>query len=184
MNMRLGACVGADRAAFAKNSGCDYIEMNFASVARMTDDAFLSVQRQLCNADIRAEAMNCFIPADQFPLCRLTAEDLPALCDFIETGMRRARQIGTKIAVFGSGGARRLPEGFTKQDGWHMLAPYFRTAGEIGWKYGIQIAIEPLCASECNAVNTVDDALAFGAVIAHANVGVLADLYHVCKNGE
>ena len=50
--------------------------------------------------------------------------------------------------------------------------------------YGITIAIEPLCARECNIIRTVADGLALAKRVNHPNIRVLADLYHIWQESE
>jgi len=180
--MRIGICCGADKAELAKAAGCDYIEMHFTNMARADDEAFAETLEELQRVGIPCEAMNCILPAD-FMLASPEL-DKAALREFFATGFARAKQLGAQVVVFGAGRARRLPEGMTKEEGWEILAPSFHMAGEEAAKAGITVAIEPLRDGECNVVNTLRDGLALMNLVAHDNVRLLADMYHMAKNGE
>jgi len=180
--MKLGVCGSADRAALAKAAGCDYIEMNFTSVTRLSEAEFEATRQTLEDNDMPCEVMNCFIPGD-FPLCSPDL-DVPALEAYLALGFSRAKALGVEIVVFGSSGARRKPEGITKGEAWQLLAPIYRLAGDHAAKQGIVIAIEPLSYRECNAVNTVRDGVALMNLAGHPNVRMLADMYHMGENGE
>ena len=161
--------------------GGDFAELHFGNTARQSEEDYARVGEALAKTGLQAEAMNCFIPGD-FKLC--TLESYGPLELFIRQGMARARALGTQIVVFGSSGARRLPEGWTKAEGWQKIAPFARLAGEIAAEYGVTIAIEPLKYGECTTVNTLREGLEFLQLAGHPNFRLLADAYHMAENGE
>ena len=78
-----------------------------------------------------------------------------------------------------------MPEGFDDvKRAWEQLADAARLAAEIAAKYGVLIAMEPLYKSACNFFNRVDQGSAFVDRIAHPNLKLLADLYHVAAENE
>ncbi|MCL2532369.1 MAG: sugar phosphate isomerase/epimerase [Oscillospiraceae bacterium] len=180
--MKIGICCGADKAELAKAAGCDYLEMHFTNVTRMDDQAFEQTLAELARVGMPCEAMNCLLPAD-FALASPEL-DTAALGDFLTKGFARAKRLGAQVVVFGAGRARRLPEGMSKQSGWEILTPICRLAGDIAAKHGIVIAIEPLRDGECNVVNTLRDGLALMNLAGHPNVRLLADMFHMARNGE
>ena len=180
--MKIGVCAGAQDAARVKASGCDYIEMNFTGLARASEAEFAQTRQALAQAGLRCEALNCFIPGE-FKLCSPEL-DREALAEFLSLGFERAKALGAEVVVFGSGAARKLPEGVAKPEGWQTLAPLCRLAGDFAAQTGIAIAIEPLCYAEDNAVNTVREGLSLMRLANHPNVRLLADMYHMGVNGE
>ncbi|MDR3313340.1 MAG: sugar phosphate isomerase/epimerase [Oscillospiraceae bacterium] len=179
--MKYGVCCPAGQAAWAREAGCDYVELNFTAVAEADAAAFAAIERDLALGGLRAEAMNCFLPG-RFALMALT--DTQELQAFLRIGFTRAQALGTQVVVFGSAGARKLPEGVTKEQGIARLAPLLRLAGDIAASCGVRIAIEPLCYKECNAVNTLREGLALASVTGHSAVALLADMFHMGENGE
>ena len=179
--MRIGLCAPANEAARAKAAGCEYIELNFTSVARMSEEEFAQTKAALEEAGLRSEAMNCFIPGD-FNL--YTLEDGGALRDYIRGGMARAAALGTEVVVFGSAGARKLPAGVQKAEGIEHLLPWFRMAGELAAEAGLTVVIEPLSYREDNAVNTLREGIALMRAAGLPGLRVLADMYHMGENGE
>ena len=178
--MKLGVCCSAEEAAWAKESGCEYIELNFTNVTDMDNQAFAAAKAAMEAAGMKSEAMNCFIPK-RFPL--MTLDDLGELEAYMYKGFGRAKEMGTEIVVFGSAGARVRPEGISKEEGIGVLAPIFALAGRVAKEHGMRIAIEPLSYTECNAVNTLRDGMAL-AKAANNEVELLADMYHVARNEE
>jgi len=179
--IRIGFCCAPEDAARAAAAGCDYVELNFSSIARLGEAAFARAKTALEQAGLYAEAMNSFIPA-AFALIGM--QDDTALKAYLKKGFARAQALGATVVVFGSAGARRLPRGMGKAEGWRALAPYFRLAAALGEAYGIVIAIEPLRYAECNAVNTLREGLALVELVGHPNLKLLADMYHMGENGE
>ncbi len=51
--------------------------------------------------------------------------------------------MGIGIIVFGSGGARRIPEGFDRQRAHGQLVAFCRMVGPIAREHGVIIAVEP-----------------------------------------
>jgi len=179
--IRIGLCGSPEDAARAKVAGCDYVELNFAKTARMSEAEFARLIATLEEAGIRAEALNSFIPAE-FRLCKLKGTS--ELRAYLKQGFERAHSLGAQVVVFGSAGARKLPRRVPKAEGWAILAPYCRLAAQLGAQAGVAVAVEPLCYAECNAVNTLREGLALARLADHPNLKLLADMYHMGENGE
>jgi len=179
--MKIGLCASAEHAAAAKAAGCEYIELNFTTVARMSEEAFAQTAAALEAAGLRSEAMNCFIPGD-FNL--YTLEDGEALRAYMIAGMARAKALGAEYIVFGSAGARKLPAGVDKAEGLRKLIPWFKMAGELAAEMGLTIVIEPLNYREDNAVNTLLEGLTLMQEVDLPGLRLLADMYHMGENGE
>lgn len=181
--MRLGICVALENLRDAAAAGFDFGESTVSTLRPDQDEAaFASVRDQFYAKSIRIEALNCFIPGR----LRVTgpAVDLPALRRYVEIVMRRAAEVGVAIIVFGSGGARVLPEGFPVKRGWEQLAAAARLTAEIAGNYGIKIAMEPLFKRGCNFFNRVDQGAALVDRVNHPNLKLLADLFHVTTEQE
>lgn len=178
--MKLGFCTGVNGFDLAVKAGCDYVEMSFTAVARMSEEEFDNTLKAVEAIGLKVEAMNGFIPGD-YPLC--TSESFDEVLAYVRGGMERAQKLGTKVVVFGSGAARRIPEGMDKAEALKKITDFLGKAAQVAAEYGVQIAVEPLCYAECNAVNTVLE----GWTLAR-NSGekamALADLYHMGQNGE
>jgi len=181
--MKIGLCCGAQDAAQARAAGCEYVELNFTTVARQSEEEFAQTAAALEAAGLGSEAMNCFIPGD-FRLCKLSPETYGDLELYLRQGMARARALGAQYVVFGSAGARRLPAGVEKPEGWQKLVPIYRLAGELAAQYGLTIVIEPLNTREDNAINTLREGLDYMGLVDRPGVRLLADMYHMGENGE
>lgn len=178
--MKFGVCCQYDKIAEVKAAGYDYFEPSFQNIVKFTDEEFENAKAEVEKNEFYAEAMNGFFPWD-YKLYEL--ED-SFFVDYCEKGFSRASQLGCKVAVIGSGGARKVPEGMEKADALKRFAEILRICGGVAEKYGINIVIEPLNTGETNIVNTVADGLELQKLCGHPNVGCLADFFHVHKSGE
>ncbi len=181
--MRIGICTQPDLLPQAADAGYAYAEMTCATLCYDQDDAaFAPVLKQYQAAPIPIEAFNVFLP----PTHRVTgpAVDLQRVGAHMEIVLRRASAVGASIMVFGSGGARKLPEGWPVARGRAQFIEAARLAGEIAAKYNMTIALEPLLQRACNFFNRTDQGAEFVDLIAHPQVKLLTDLYHIAWEGE
>ena len=180
--IRLGICTSIDNAAAMAKIGYDYIELGMTAVTRMSDEEYAALLAKVKASPLPVEAMNGMIPAD-YALCseECTGE---AVKEYLTKAFARANELGVKVVVFGSGGARKLPEGMRYADGYKYLTAYLQLAGDMAAPYGISIAIEPLRAAECNIINHVYEAHWLATQASRKNVGALADLYHMMAGNE
>jgi sugar phosphate isomerase/epimerase len=86
--------------------------------------------------------------------------------------------------VFGSGGARQIPDGFPKSEAEQQFVALLRKLGPLGEKHNVTITIEPLNRAECNFINSVGEAAALARACDHPRVRVLADFYHMMRDGQ
>lgn len=181
--IRFGFCTGAENISITAEAGCDYLEMNFSQTAYLSGEDFSALRRAVEASPLRVEAMNSFIPGRY----RLTGPeaDHDAPLPFVEEGMERASILGVQRVVFGSGGARNVPEGFPMEEALAQVAAFARLAAALAAEKGITVVIEPLRKAECNIVNTVDDALEVYRLAGEPEgLAVLADLYHMAEERE
>ena len=181
--MRLGLCTGFDGLDAARKAGFDYIEPPVAALVPDKPDAdFAAVVAAAKKAAIKPEAFNCFIPAS----LKITGPDanLKALADYVAIAAARAASIGGKVIVFGSGGARAVPQGFPADKAMDQVVQFLRAIAPIARKAGITVAIEPLRKAECNIINLVSQGYALARLVGAPAVLGLADLYHVGQENE
>lgn len=166
-----------------QDAGYDYIELPVATVmAESPDSEFEPVRDRILDFDIVPEAWNCLLPGD----LKVTGHDVDSyrIERFLRTAFERIEELGGEVVVFGSGGARRVPDGFPHEKARQQIVEFVRLAGEIGGKHGIEIAVEPLNPKETNIINSVVEGLALVREVDHPYVKVLADLYHMEESGE
>jgi sugar phosphate isomerase/epimerase len=157
--------------------GADFIEENVQNFLRPEQP---DCAPPPCAVPVRAA--NCFLPSAL--KCVGPVVDTPRLLRYAATAFARARQVGIEIIVFGSGGARQLPDGFSKAKAEEQFVALLRALGPLAGTQGITLVIEPLNRAECNFINSVPEADALAAAAGHPNVCVLADFFHMLRNGQ
>src|SRR4051812_38870897 len=147
--MKFGICTSPANAPAAKSAGWDYVEVTVKDL--MTDSA------KTCALPIAAA--NVLVP----PEMRITGPDadIARLGRHLREVCDRANELGLKYLVFGSGGARNVPEGFDRKRAEAQILEFSRLAAETGAKAGITIVLEPLHRGECNIINTVAEAMGY-----------------------
>ncbi len=177
--MRIGI-TGIENAAEAAEMGYDYLEVNASALALLSEGEFEKELASIQGCGLPAECANVLFRDIQL----LTDEGAKQVEAYLRGAFERLRRIGVRLAVFGSGGARRKPEGMDYAEGWRRLRDVTRIIGSVAGEYGIQVAIEPLCREEANMVNTVIEGAALASTVDLPNVWVLADSYHMFKDRE
>jgi len=183
--MKFGICSGLENIAIVEAAGYDYIEIGFAgSLApeKPESDVMPALLGSIKDARIKPEAFNVLLPGD----LKVTGDEVDPERQkrFLNIGMARAAALGGKVVVFGSGGARRLPDGFDRQTAYRQINEFLQIAGDAAAAAGITIAIEPLNVTECNILNSVAEAIVVADLASHPSVKVLSDLYHVDHDAQ
>lgn len=164
-------------------AGCEFAEFGVGMTApELPESAFEGFRRAVEASGLRAECFNSYIP----PRLKLVGpnRDWKAIQQYVAVSAERMASLGGEVVVFGSGGARSVPEGYPRQKAEAELIEFLQMAGEHAQQFGLQIAVEPLNRRESNILNTIAEALALVERVAHPHVGVLADFYHLDEEGE
>ena len=168
--------------AMVMNAGFDYTETTVSNVLALSEEdvAFLNEKKKA--SEFHLEVCNCFIPGD-LPIC--AGEKREELIAFVEKAMRRMQALGVNRVVFGSGGARRIPEDMNRDAAYDELAWFLSMCGDLGVHYGVIVAIEPLNQKECNVFNTVAETSAMLRRVKRVGLRFVADSYHMeCENED
>ena len=178
----VGYCTGLANLEAAKAAGFDYVELSATEIARLNDADFEAAAAKIKTIGIATPAANLFVPAE----IKLTGPDVnPEQQNaHVKKALTRLAKLGTQVVVFGSGGARRVPDGFSKDEAFKQLVDYGRRAGEEGRAHGITITIEPLRKQETNIINTAGEGLALVEAINHPNFQLMIDFYHLASEQE
>ncbi len=122
---------------------------------------------------------NSFIPPS-LPIVR-GGDDLRK---YVNESMRRMKVLSIDTVIFGSGTARRIPEGMSKEEGMEKITDFLKMCSEYGDKYGITVAIEPLNSRETNAINSVEEGAELAEKLKLKNIKLLADAFHMAREKE
>lgn len=179
--MKFGVCCGVDKLPLLVRYGYDYIELNFSDIAQAEENRFAEICEQIQRYGISAESFNCFFP---WGTSLNAGVDYEWIRGYAEKGFDRAAKLGGKIAVIGSGNARKVPDGYDRGLAAEQFVKVLSLCGDIAQKHGMQIALEPLRAEETDFINTVEEGLEMSKRVGHASVKCLADFFHMSMNGE
>lgn len=159
-------------------SGFDYAEVTVGAAMALSDQE----AERAATENLGIECFNSFIPGKYKILG--SPEDYAAALEFVRAASKRAKQLGGRLIVLGSGSARALPEGMSTEDAKALFARFCAEAAEIMRGYGLVLALEPLCAAECNFINTLAEGAEIVRRVSAPNFGLLADAYHMYRAGE
>lgn len=179
-----GVCSSLDKADKLKAAGFDFIEGGVSSYLKPDepDDAFAAELAKLKACPLPIRSCNGFIPSKY----RLTGPDAShdAPLDYAVKACRRADQAGIAHIVLGSGGARKVPDGFDLAKGREQFIDFCRKLGERIADCKVTIVLEPLNKAETNLLNSVAEGIEYVDAIKHPRIQLLADFYHMMKEGE
>ena len=178
----VGYCTGLKNLEPAKAAGFEYVELGATEIAGLTDADFEAAAARIKALGISTPVANLFLPAT----LKVTGPDINADAQMahVKKAFTRLAQLGTGIVVFGSGGARRVPEGFDKEEAYKQLVDFGRRAAREAATHKITIAIEPLRRQETNIINTAGEGLELVKAINHPNFQLMIDFYHLASEKE
>lgn len=177
--MKFGVCVGTDieKMKLIKEIGYDYAEGHCQEIARK-DKEYLDAMKA---TGLPMVAANCFIGL------RIVGEEKneAEVKAYLEKLFENASYLGLEYLVFGSSGARRIPDGMSLEEGRAQIVDFLKNdVAPLAEKYNITVAIEPLRPEECNAINTVADGVEVAKAVNSPYVKVLADVAHMYVQNE
>jgi D-psicose/D-tagatose/L-ribulose 3-epimerase len=180
--VRVGYCTGLKNLEAAKAAGFDYVELGATEIAALSDADFDAAAAKIKDLGIATPVANLFLPGT----LKVTgpATDPEAQMAHVRKVFTRLERLGTEIVVFGSGGARRVPEGFAKDAAFKQLVDFGTRAATEARLHGITIAIEPLRSQESNIINSAGEGLELVNAIGHPNFQLMIDFYHLASEHE
>ena len=178
--MQFGVCTGIENAEIARVAGFTFIEPTVRSLHGSKD--FSVVQAAHAVAGLPTPTFNVFVPGD----LKITGPDvdLAKLQAYVAESLGRVSALGGSLVVFGSGGARNIPDGFSRDAAWQQLIDFLQMVADECEKTGVAIAIEPLNRKESNVLNSVAEGVALAQAVDRPSIRVLADLYHMEEDSE
>lgn len=177
--MKFGVCTGTniEKMMLVKEIGYDYAEGHCQEIASKPQEHLDKMK----STGLPVVAANCFMGM------RIVGEekDYAAIDGYLSTLFEKASYLGLKYLVFGSSGARRIPEGMSLEQGRAEIVDFLKNhVVPQAEKYDIPVAIEPLRPQECNAINTIDDGVEIAEKVDSPYIRVLADVAHMYCQGE
>jgi sugar phosphate isomerase/epimerase len=180
--VQVGYCTSVKNIAAAKAAGFDYIEVGTSEIAAMPDADFDRALQNAKQVGLPVPAANTFLPAT----LKVTgpATDAEQQLAYVRKALDRVSKLGVQVVVFGSGGARRVPDGFSKDDAFKQLVAFGKRVAPEARARGITIAVEPLRKEETNIINSAAEGLALVEAIGDPNFQLMIDFFHLASEHE
>src|SRR5215213_7837586 len=138
----VGFCTGLKGIDAAKAAGFEYVELATSEIAALSDADYESAVARIRQVGLPTPVANLFLPAT----LRVTGPDIDRdeQTRYFRKAFERLSRVGVAIVVFGSGGARRVPDGFDRPAAFDQLVEFGRRAAVEAQRRSITIAVEPL----------------------------------------
>ena len=182
----IGVCRPWSDQAALKGYGFDFSEDSVGKllVPDQPDDVFARTREAFKASGPRLPIRSCngFYPGS-FKLVGPDA-DLEMAVAWADTAARRAAQLGLTCLVLGSGGPRKIPDGFARAKAEEQFIALGKRLGERAQAHGIVIAVESLNSSETNFLNKLAEVIALVDAVGSPGFQAVADFYHMAREDE
>jgi D-psicose/D-tagatose/L-ribulose 3-epimerase len=180
--VQVGYCTGIKGLEGAKAAGFDYVEMGTTELNTLSDEEFDKVFVQIKQLGIVTPVTNNFLPGT----LKVTGPviDKDQQMTYVRRAFARLARLGVSTVVFGSGGARRVPDGFSKEDAFAQLVDFGKRIAPEARAHGITVAVEPLRSQESNIINSAREGLALVNAINDPGFQLMIDFYHLSSEKE
>lgn len=182
-NPGIGVCTDSSKSDLLKSFGYSYLEESVQKflVPAEHEEKFLANLQKTTNK-LPIKALNSFLPSEIRITGPLTNTSL--ILGLAKTAFERAQIAKIGIIVLGSGKARHIPEGFSRNQAKKQFVELCREMSALAEIHDVTIVLEPLNSEECNFINTVSEGAQIVKEVNHPNFRLLADIYHMKKEGE
>jgi len=176
--MRIGCVAPIDQAALVKAAGFDFLEVIVQTVLRgeEPDETWDKTAPDPDKIPLPVLAANMLVPGKLAIVG--PARDMNALTTYMKRVAKRAKRVGIQTLVFGSGGARKRPDGVSPATTLEHLTQFTRMAGEVCGEQGVTVVIEHLNRAETNTLNSLAECLHLCNLVNLPSVAMLVDSYH------
>lgn len=152
------------------------------SPLKISEQQFDERIKQFNNLKLSVIAMNIFMPGDMKLVGPEVKED--AILAYATKVFERCQRAGITMVIWGSGGARRVPEGFEYNKAKEQFISIAGKVSVLARKYNIELALENLNSTETNFINTVKEAFEVVNKVNQPNFWLCVDIYHMLMEGE
>jgi len=158
-------------------AGFTYIEIMVAALAGADEDEISAIQALLQKSKLKAKRANVLFPGDMKVVGPERNEK--AIREYLDSIFPKLKALGVEIVVFGSGGARNIPDGFSYNDAYNQLCNTIKLVTGLAVEYGITVALEHLNPKESNLLTTVKETIKAARDVNLPTCGLNFDIYHV-----
>jgi D-psicose/D-tagatose/L-ribulose 3-epimerase len=178
----IGYCTSVKNLAAAKAAGFDYVELATTEIAALSDAEFEQAAHTASGIGLPTPVSNLFLPAT----LKVTGSDveIDRQVAYVTKAFDRLARLGVDTVVFGSGGARRVPDGFPRDAAFRQLVAFGRRIAPLARARGVTVAVEPLRREETNIVNSAAEGLELVEAVDDAGFQLMVDFYHLASEHE
>jgi len=178
----VGYCTSWKNLAAAKAAGFDYVELATTEIAALSDEEFEHARSVASSVGLPTPVSNLFLPAT----LKVTGPEveIDRQVAYVTKAFDRVARLGVDTVVFGSGGARRVPDGFAHDAAFRQLVEFGRRIAPLARARGVTVAVEPLRREETNIVNSAAEGLELVEAVDDANFQLMVDFYHLASEHE
>jgi sugar phosphate isomerase/epimerase len=181
-SVKIGFCSTLQEIDAVRVAGFDFAELRTYEITSLTDSEYQELREKLKRIGLSVPVTYLFIPG----AIKLTGKriDKEAQMSYVRKAFERVSGLGAEIVTFGSGEARRVPEGFPKRQAFEQLVEFCRRIGPEARARSLTVAIEPQRREECNIINTAAEALELVETVKDPNIQLMIDFYHLSAEKE
>lgn len=166
----------------AKAAGFAYAELGVRNFTALSTEEFSKLLVRHKAVGLATPVGYLFLPTDM----KVVGPELDESrqMDYVRRAFSRAQQLGIDTIVFGSGPARRVPDGFPKDQAFQQLVAFAKRISPEAQKHGIVLAVEAQRKEETNVINSTAEAITWVEAVGHPNFQVMVDFYHLALEKE
>ena len=174
-----------DKAAALKAAGAGFLTVGTGDllVPDQAEEVFAKRLEKALAAPLPVLACNGFIRPAHLRCVGPQANHDEVLA-WAESAFKRLKRVKGKFIVFGSSGARKIPDGWPKEKAEAQFVDLLKRMGPLAEREGVTVAVEQLQASECNFINRIGHAAGLIRAAGHPHIRLLADLFHMAQGGD
>jgi D-psicose/D-tagatose/L-ribulose 3-epimerase len=181
-DIKVGRCGKIADLAETRAAGFDYLELGVRDIAKLSDAEFAEAQARHKEVGLPTPVANVFLP-NEMKVVGPGIDHGPVL-EYARKAFDRMALLGVKTIVFGSGGARKVPDGFSHEEAFAQLVDLAKKLAPEAQSRGITLAVEPLRKQETNIINTAAEGLKWVEAVNHPSFQLMVDFYHLANEKE
>jgi sugar phosphate isomerase/epimerase len=181
----IGIVQNLENDSLLRASGYRYLiesTAKYFSPIKVTDQQFQEKLSSIKKLKTPLFAINLFIPGELKVVGPTVDEN--AILAYTEKVLQRCKSADVKMITWGSGGSRRLPDGFDPIKAKEQFIYIARKIATQAAQYDVTLALENLNSTETNFITTLQQALDIVKQVDHPNLRLCADIYHMLKENE
>lgn len=181
----VGLAASISKGKLAKDAGCQFLTESVGSflVPDQPDSVFEKNLAKLTDCPLPILGCNSFIRPAHLRAVGADANHEEVL-KWSEIAFRRLRQAGGKFMIFGSGNARNLRDGWTKEKAEQQFVALLKAMGPLAEVHGVTVVVEQLRAVDCNFINHIEEGATLIRAAGHPHIKLLADFFHMAAMGD